>query len=304
MNIRVVSTHPNDSQVELLKNAYKKSMQIYRQTVDAAKSKTLEELYTEEFRPSVQRANKTTVKSLETGKPVSVDLRYRLVEGKLNGSHRLMYTVVTPNGKTLGKKGFGIEDKEGEKRFAAGFIKSKKNDIYAGVQIRLLQAACEEAQRNGIKFMPLSSLLPAAKFHTMMGFRPTRSFNVEIKSMSDITKAITDNYIDFKKAGFEPSEVVPILSKKDGKYYFDRNRTIYCATMKRNEKMLKNGNKRHLKLSDEHSDESINMIMQGREFNKWLERIKGFEIMPKEGVIPKKQNAFKSLYDLISVFFE
>ena len=201
-------------QTELLENVYKRSMKVLKETIDSAHSKTLDELYTDTFKPSHTKSDVTTVKSLKTGEPVEINLKYRLDGLNMQEQeNRFKYSAyLSNNNKDLGSKTFGIKQKEGKNVFEGGFIVSAKNNKYSGVQIRLLQAACEEADKNGIKKMPLCSYLPAVKFHTMMGFRPTEQCNGEVRSLSDIAKE-TENFCrDYSKEIYE-EDVTPILTK-------------------------------------------------------------------------------------------
>ncbi len=298
---RVTGTY--NPQSELLENFYKHSMRVLKETVDSVHSKTLDELYTDAFRPSQTKSNMTTVKSLKTGEPVNIDLKYKLIQGDNEiDSHRLKYYAYLTNGKSyLGSKTFGIRINPytNKKEFEGGFIASKQNNDYSGVQIRLLQAACEEANRNGIKSMPLYGLFPAVNFHTMMGFRPVPQCNEEVRSWGDITRALNDARVFWPKAIDENTE--PILAKKDGKYFFDLNRTMYCAVVKQNNKALKDG-KRHIPLSSLNSDNAIDMELSGEEFDKWIERSKGFEIMPDAGGNPEKRSFKERLLDFINIY--
>ena len=287
-------------QTELLEKAYKHSMDVLKETVESVHSKTLDELYTDAFRPQQTKSNMTTVKSLKTGEPVNINLDYKLISGESEDvSHRLKYYAYLADGNSyLGSKTFGIRNNPytHAKEFESGFITSKHNDDYAGVQIRLLQAACEEANRNGIKSIPLFGLLPAINFHTMMGFRPVAHCGEEIRSLRDITKAMNDmrTYCSRNIDG----ETEPILAKNGDKYFFDANRTLYCAVIKDNNKALKNG-KRHLSLGSINSDNAIDMELSGEEFNKWIERSKGFEIMSDEGGHPQKRSLKEKFTDIL-----
>ena len=287
-------------QTELLENVYKRSMKVLKETIDSAHSKTLDELYTDTFKPSHTKSDVTTVKSLKTGEPVEINLKYRLDGLNLQEQeNRFKYSAYLSNSnKYLGSKTFGIKQKEGKNVFEGGFIVSAKNNKYSGVQIRLLQAACEEADKNGIQKMPLCSYLPAVKFHTMMGFRPTEQCNGEVRSLSDIAKE-TENFCrDYSKEIYE-EDVTPILTKIGNTYHFDRNRTLYCATMKRNERLLEYGKKRNLSLKNNFTDSSIDMELSGKEFEKWIERSKGFEIISDKAQNPEKRNFKEIITDFI-----
>ncbi len=286
-------------QTELLENVYKRSMKVLKESVDSVHSKTLDELYTDVFRPQHTQSNTTTVKSLKTGKPVNIDLKCKFIDGKSeNETHMLKYYAYLSEGNSyLGSKTFGIRTNPytKTKEFEGGFIRSKHNDEYSGVQIRLLQAACEEANRNGLKSMPLCALFPAVNFHTMMGFRPKAHCNEEVRTMKDIYNALNDLRTYYPNILDSKSE--PVLAKDGDKYFFDGNRTLFCAVIKENINALKNG-KRHLPLKTTNIDNAIDMELSGDEFDKWIERSKGFEIMSEKGIIPQKQTFKEKVIDL------
>lgn len=90
---------------------------LYQQTTDAlndvirsAKSKTLEKLYTEEYRPAIQGVNLTKIQSLETGEPVVVCFSSRCTEMNLPYPGKLYeYFINNVSGTTLsGSKSFAI----------------------------------------------------------------------------------------------------------------------------------------------------------------------------------------------------
>lgn len=262
-----------------LEKMYESSQARIREVIDKAHSKTLDKLYTDEFRPEVLKANKTTVISLKTGEPVPVTLSGRITDGRQEGSHRRKYLLKSDDkDDILGSKSFGIKVKNGYEEFVPGYIESSKNDDYAGTQIRLLQVACELAKKHGINKMPLTALFPALKFHTMMGFRPVPERSLKMLSQNDV-KTASSMFNEMYRERFYPEDVVPIFSKIDGDIYFDRNLTAFHAVMKNNERILNNTNQRHLSLSG-CMDDDVSMSLEGEEFDKWQSRIKGFEILP------------------------
>ena len=92
-----------------------------------------------------------------------------------------------------------------------------------------------------------------------------------------------------------------MLTKDGDRFFFDSNRTLFCAVIKENNKALKNG-KRHLPLNNTNADNSIDMELSGEEFDKWIERSKGFEIMPEDGGHPEKRNFKQKLIDFFRLF--
>ena len=286
-----------------LEKMYEVSQAHMREVIDNAHSKTLDKLYTDEFRPEVLKSNKTTVMSLKTGEPISVDIDCIITDGRAEGDHRRRYTARTEKGgKELGFKTFGIKDKNGRIELTPGYIYSSKNDDYSGTQIRLLQLECEYAKKKGVDEIPLIALFPAMKFHTMMGFRPTPERSLKMLSKDDVKEASNMFNQMYNTSKFHPEDIVPIFSKIDGEIYFDRNKTAFHAVMKDNERTLESTNKRHLDLAMSNLDNDVSMRLDGEEFEKWQSRLKGFEILPDEEVVPRKANFFEKLKSAFGLF--
>lgn len=266
-----------------------------REVIDSVHSKTLDKLYTDEFRPEILNANKSTVISLKTGEPIPVNIDGSIVEGKANGDHRRCYTVITDDRTQLGYKTFGIKKKNDKIELTPGYIYSSKNDDYSGTQIRLLQLECEFAKKKDVKKIPLIALFPALKFHTMMGFRPVTERSLKINSKEDLQNASDMFSMMYNTNKFNQEDIVPIFSKVDGDIYFDRNKTIFHAVMKDNERILSKNQQRHLDLTMKDFDSDISMSLEGEEFDKWQSRLKGFEILPKDDVEPRKSSLIEKL---------
>lgn len=282
--------------VNPLQNLYSGSQKICTELSNSVKSKTLSELFTDEFRPSVTKSGKTTIKSLLTGKPVEVTVAGELLGGASTKSSHIIRFNMIKNENLLGYKKFGIRNlSKTDKEFLTGYIESYSNNIVAGTQIRLLQAAIEDASKNGITHIPLKSLIPAAVYHTKMGFRPVESYSKKISSVNDIPKIIKKNRKLFQRFNFSADEITPIVSMKDGKYYFDLNRTLYCSAMKHNKNLLNATGQNNLKLTPETSYNTIDMVLEGKEYDAWLKRIKGFEITSEGNVPMLKENIFHKI---------
>ena len=101
---------------------------------------------------------------------------------------------------------------------------------------------------------------------------------------------------------FYEGDVIPVFSKIDGEIYFDRNKTTFCTVMKENEEKLKSQNKRHLDLSNRYLDYDIPMSLEGEEFKKWQERLKGFEILPEKDSSPKKATFIEKIQHQLALF--
>lgn len=237
---------------EFLNKSLDESTRIYNEIVGSVKSKTLEELYTDEFRTQKTKSLITTVKSLKTGKPVNAELIENMITGlSYSKDHRLNLELVVNKIINLGYKSFGIFVNEGRKGlFSTGRMLSYQTERFAGTQIRLLQATIEHAKRYGIKTMPLFSLLPAVRFHTMMGFRPIKTYDIEVKTEKDIQKSIIKFFRRIGTTELNMDEIIPILSQRKGKYYLDINRTLYCSMMKHNERIAEIKGVQSLKVWD------------------------------------------------------
>lgn len=284
------------NQARELEKMFEASQVRMREVIDSVHSKTLDKLYTDEFRPEILNANKTTVISLKTGEPIPVNIDGPIVEGKVNGNHRRRYTVRTEDDKTqLGYKTFGIKKKNDEIELTPGYIYSSKNDDYSGTQIRLLQLECEFAKEKDVNKIPLIALFPALKFHTMMGFRPVTERSFKMYSKEDLKNASDMFSIMYRTNKFYQEDIVPIFSKVDGEIYFDRNKTIFHAVMKDNERTLSKKNQRHLDLTMKDFDNDVSMSLEGEEFDKWQSRLKGFEILSKDDAEPRKSTFMEKL---------
>ena len=300
IKVRTPQTNPYNP---ILSDMYKRSVQALQDTYEMAHSRTLRELYTDAFRPRQLKSNMTTVKSLATGEPVDVNMKYLFFRPeKGDTEHRFQYELRTQGDSLLGAKTFGVKETvSGGEEFTCGYMCSNKNDDYAGVQIRLLQAEIEEAQRKNVGEIPLTSLVPAVKFHTMMGFRPTVSRTEEVFRIEDIDKCMKECVEDNKRY-IDAEYFYPIISEENGAYFFDRNRTLYCASMNKYNQLQAQSGKRHFSCRGQMSALSIDMKLDGKEYQDWVDRIKGFEITPDEGVNPKKMGFFQSVRSLISLF--
>lgn len=276
-----------------LEKMYETSQACIREVIDKTHSRTLDKLYTDEFRPSKLHDNKTTIISLETGEPVSVGVTGRITNGTQDGSHRRKYFLKNDK-EILGSKSFGIQLTDDGEKFTPGYIESFYNDSYSGTQIRLLQVACELAKKHGVDRMPLTALFPALKFHTMMGFRPIPERSLKMTDSKSLKQASEMFGIMYAHRKFYPEDVVPIFSKIDGDIYFDMNLTAFHAVMKDNERVLNNTNQRHLSLTG-CLDDDISMSLEGEEFNKWQSRLKGFEILPEKEEVLKKESLLEKI---------
>jgi len=279
--MRVFSLYSAVKGKDLLELYYIRSRQMYYETLDSAKSSTLSDIYTDKFKPSSTKKCMTTVKSLETGEPVNVNFvgpQFDTISKKR--VYNINYSLRTDDGLLLGDKEFGLCSRDNKTEIIPGHIHSYKNDELAGVQIRLLQAAIELAHKFNIRNIPLDSLIPAVKFHTMMGFRPIKSFSTKVKSVEDVYNKVQNGFKTLQK-DYAPSDIVPVLSKNKDDYYIDFNRTLYCTAMKKNEKILKEKGLRHLPEDTSHLSYVVNMILPSTEINTWLNRIRGFEILPE-----------------------
>ena len=281
--------------LEFLRRMYARSGQLCAEISESVKSKTLQELYTDEFRPSVTESGITTVKSVLNGKPIEAVVSGELLDGfSVKTSHTLRYNICSKDG-LLGYKRFGINNPfKQDKSFSPGYIESFCNDDVAGVQIRLLQTTIENTSKHGITQIPLKSLIPAVVYHTKMGFRPVESYTVKIKSLKDIFKVLKKSKKIFKSLNFNNDEIIPIISHNGRDYYFDLNRTLYCTAMRHNQNLLKAAKQKHIAVRP-NDYQTIDMVLEGKEYDAWLKRIKGFEITSDGSVPMVKENFFHKI---------
>ena len=289
---KIAAASPDNA---LLQKIYEYSQQVYNEIANSVHSKTLDELYTDKFIPSNPKPGRTTVKLLSTGEPIEVDINSQILEGySTDTNHVILYSMFAPNGQNLGYKRFGIFVKP-EQKLETGRIDSYCNDFVAGTQVRLLQTAIENVFRRGFKQIPLRSAISSVIYHSKMGFRPVESYETKVTCLEDIQKMLLKSKKRFNAYGFTADEITPIISRKGGEYYLDYNRTFYCTAMKHNKNLLKTSHQRNISDSDEPYDYIIDMTLEGKEFEAWLNRIKGFEITSAGEVPMAEEGIFKKI---------
>lgn len=300
MNI-LPSINFKGNQARELEKLFENSMRTVKQVTNSVHSKTLDTLYTDTFQPEHLHSCETTVMSLKDGQPIKAKIDYILRRGKdINDTHTREYRLKTEDKKLLGTKSFTLTDYENNNptRFTFGYIQSNDNNNYAGTQIRLLQTACELAQKNDIKEIPLVALTPAVVFHTKMGFRPKSSFDCRIEKLQDVQKYM-DLFVDSHQTELTQQNMTPIVSKRDGEYFFDKNKTLYCSAMNDMREYLKYSGKRNVSLSSFDEPSGVDMLLKDDELNKWNNRIKGFEILPDVDEGPSNKNIFMKIADTL-----
>lgn len=285
------------NQSRALEIVFEKSARTLQEITDSVHSKTLDSLYTDTFRPEHTRSGETTVMDLQTGNPIKAFVEYIKIKGKnIHSEHTREYRLRdAQTKKILGTKSFGLTDYKDKEphNLKFGFIESYNNDEIAGTQIRLLQAACEVAKKFNIKEIPLISMIPSVIFHTKMGFRPRASFDVEIKSLENVESLMT-LLPEYNYGEVRHKDITPIISKRDGSYYLDRNRSLYCAAIKRMFEKSKETGNRNFPFPRQDAPFDITMRLNGNELEKWFNRIKGFEILPEKD-IPKRKNIIEAI---------
>ena len=297
----ICKNYVNANSQKSLQNIYMESAQTYQVIANSVKSRTLQELYRDKFRPSKIKSGMTTVKSIDTGMPEEAYIFGKLTDGfSTKTKHKITFNLFSFENGNLGFKNFGIGKlSKNKKNFIPGYIASFRNNLVAGTQIRLLQAAIENASKQGITQIPLRSLIPSVIYHTKMGFRPIESYTNKLTNFKDIVNILKKNAKTFKRFKFSEDEITPIISCKDGEYYFDLNRTLYCSAMKHNKNILNATKQKHLSIEPDTSYGTIDMVLEGKEYDAWLNRIRGFEItqdgnvpMLKENILYKIQRLF------------
>lgn len=287
------------SQQQCLRYVYKHSLKTLNNSVNSVHSNTLKELYTEAYRPIIQNSGETFIKNLQTGMPEKVKLTGKNLKFfSTKNVKRKCYTIKNDNNKTLGTKSFGLYflSKEETPLFLSGVIQSYQNNKYAGVQIRLLQAACELAKKYNIKTIPLTSEPQALVFHTMMGFRPQKHLTIHVDSIKNLKRHVMD-YKNCIPQHLQRNVTEPIVSKSGNKYYLDYNRTLFCDVLELDKEMLKSRNCRNLGRTYRNLDDDISMSLSGNQLNKWFERLKGFEILDENECIALPKSILQRLKD-------
>lgn len=256
----------------------KRSKDVMAEYGELFKSKTLEKLYTPEYHYTGCLPNSTYIIDKKTGKRKIMFISSKKIKDTPNCIQEEEYIGNTLGLKELGYKNFGTISKDGTKKITPGAMESKVNNRYAGTQIRLTQIEVERAMQIGEENIPLYSVAEALPFHTMMGFRPTKNYNIEIRSVSDVKKEM--DLILKSNVFIDEKHFTPIVLEKDGKYYFDRNQTNANALLRQLKENKENGIKR-----DFHSiipANSIVMNLSGTELEAWKQRALSQPILLKK----------------------
>lgn len=229
-------------------------------------SKTLKELYTDEFKYCGTKPNTTMIKNKKTGKPTPITIEADIDQmGKASDE---CYYVRDKNGTRIAKKSFGINKNYDSPRIDIGYMESFNQKKYAGTQIKLTQVEIERAMQEGIDHIPIYSLPEALPFHTMMGFVPNK-FEEEVKTYKEVQQQMKSIKKEYPKI---PSEFfVPIISKEKGKFYIDKNVTPANAILS----YLKNtfeitGQQQYKKKL---GSRGVFLHLSKENFEKWKERI-------------------------------
>lgn len=290
------------SQNQYLDILYRGSQRKLNKFIRSAHSGTLDKLFCDEFRPDVLNNGKTKILNIRTNKPVIATL---INDRTKNEMSDFIEFVLKSDNKLLkfGRKNFLLRrDETGRAlKIDGGFMESFWNNSFAGTQIRLLQACCEYAQKYNINKISLDSLVAPVVFHTKMGFRPEPDLRFQVKNAEELFNI----YYEFANTGSYFSRISEkdiVITKKDNKHYFDYNRSLFVKCFRESQEKLNHLKKRNLDI-DFDDDIYINMSLEGKQLEKWFERIKGFEILDDNECIPEKlPNIFVKIFTIVKNF--
>lgn len=145
-------------------------------------SKTLQKLFSPEFAPARHIDENgyfvTTLMDKKTQKPVEVFVK-KVREGKYE-----FYKKMSNNEyEFIGSRSFSIDKELGVMK--PGFMANHSEGMYAGIGIRGHQLAVEEAIREGVDVIYLSSLPKAMKFHQKCLYRPLPKMKFRQEELED-----------------------------------------------------------------------------------------------------------------------
>lgn len=266
-NINLQSFKSSDEKI--LSEMVEHSKEIMEECVNLFKSKTLDRLYTADYKYSGALPNSTYIIDKQTGKRklIFVSQNKQTFNNEKN-SVKEIYTAKTYGLKNLGEKYFSIVADENKKNaIKYGEMQSFANDRYSGTQIRLTQLEVERAMQLGIDKIPLYALAKALPFHTMMGFRPVEAF-YEVKNVPDVTRCMDSVYKFCPQVRKE--HFTPIIHSKENKYYFDCNQTVANAVLRQLKEIEDTGIKRNFSRTFEAC--SVKMELSGTELEMWKQR--------------------------------
>lgn len=262
---------------QILSAMVERSKEIMAEYGTLFKSKTLEKLYTPEYHYEGVLPRTTYIIDKKTGERKLMFITRSKHKGFHEGIEE-QYTGRTYGLKPLGEKSFETIDKYGNPKISPGAMISDSNNRYAGTQIRLTQIEVERAMQIGQESIPLHSLPEALPFHTMMGFRPTKTYSTEVKTVEEIKLELS--FLINSSAMIKEEHFIPIVHYEGGKYYFDRNQTSANALLRQLKENDENGIKRNF-----HSvipANSVYMDLSGRELEAWKQRALSQPILLKK----------------------
>ncbi len=148
---------------------------IKRLSTPEYESKTLQRLYTPEFKPT-RRIDEngyfvTTVINKQTQKPAEIFIKetglghYHIFEKGVNGTYN-----------KIGSRDFEIN--QALRQLDPGYMSSSANEVYSGIGIRCHQLAVENAIKYNCDKIYLNSLDSALPFHLKSLFKPAQSMKI------------------------------------------------------------------------------------------------------------------------------
>ena len=196
-------------------------------------SVTLREMFTPEYTYKGKKTDTYLVKSLKTGRPVAIRFVHNTFKNRDDIKEYTTYNhYFFDKSKTaLGYKYFYIKNdiENSCKEMLTGYMQVSANDLYKGIGVRLDEKQIDVALKNGLSFVPRSSLGSATLYHTKMGFLPVTNDIMEVKSEFDVNRYISG--LKRGSADLKLKNLKPILMKNYGRYFIDINKTQAVANV-------------------------------------------------------------------------
>lgn len=265
-NIKTVVKNPKLS-YETLRS---KTLQQEHIADEVFNTETMKKLFSEEFTYKGDKPNIIYCIDKITGKPVAVTVKSKItqISSRMTEENYFFYDE---SGKWIGQKIYNIENspKRGM-QMLPGKMWSREGSIQ-GIGIRANQIQIERALELGIEKINYDAAYQASLFHTKMGFLATPNL-IPITSYDEALK-IVDETVSSSKLHLKPR---PIIVSKEGKFYLDYQNTFVIASIEEIKKQRAINPSSRAKINGG----GLKLVLQGKNFDKWKELIKGKEITP------------------------
>ena len=261
-------------EIKYLQNLFIESKKIYAnfKKENVFSSPTLKEMFSSKYIYKGEKPNTYLVKSLQTNKPVQIHANYTHSEGIscipniFSDTHEYKFYDESKN--PVGYHFFyiynNINKKNNSKYMPTGYMKAD-NEMYKGIGIREDEIQIKMAIDNNIKYIPRSSVGPATLFHVKMGFLPVTDDLIEVKSEFDVNRYMKG--LGRGSKDIKPKNFIPIITKKDGRYFIDISKTQAAANVAEIKERLAEGYS-HRDLDFLEMD-GLPLALSGKEFEYW-----------------------------------